>query len=89
MRQVRVVLGCEGCDVWGNTANCVGHTETVSYNFSNSTARTAWVETLVATNHDYGYDGVSLDIEGSAGRGLRLLPSALSMERGPAACAPW
>ena len=58
---VRVVLGCEGCDVWGNTEKCVGHTQNVSYNFNNATARDAFVDYLVTTNHDYGYDGISLE----------------------------
>lgn len=78
---VRVVLGCEGCDVWGNTEQCVGHTATVGYNFSNVTARTAFVEKLADTNHDYGYDGISLDIEGGIaadqGSGLTALVTEL------------
>ena len=78
---VRVVLGCEGCDVWGSTATCVGHTDTVGYNFSNSSARGAFVRRLVAKNHDYGYDGISLDIEGgipaSQGDGLSALVTEL------------
>jgi chitinase len=73
--------GCEGCDVWGNTENCVGHTESVGYNFLNATARAAFVQKLVTTNHDYGYDGISLDIEGgvspSQGDGLTAIVTEL------------
>jgi di-N-acetylchitobiase len=78
---VRVVMGCEGCDVWGDTTNCVGHTATVPYNFSNSSARAAFVRRLATANHDYGYDGVSLDIEGgistAQGDGLTSLVAEL------------
>ena len=78
---VRVVLGCEGCDVWGDTVTCVGHTDTVAYNFSNGSARTAFVQRLATTNYDYGYDGVSLDIEGgipeTQGDGLTALVAEL------------
>jgi len=78
---VRVVLGCEGCDVWGTTTNCVGHTNTDSYNFLNASARAAFVTKLTATNHDYGYDGISLDIEGGIatkqGPGLTSLVTEL------------
>ena len=78
---VRVVLGCEGCDVWGDTSTCVGHTDTTPYNFSNSSARAAYVRQLVTTNHDYGYDGISLDMEGGIateqGDGLTALVAEL------------
>jgi hypothetical protein len=78
---VRVVMGCVGCDVWGNTEACVGHTASVGYNFSNTTARDAFVQQTVASNHDYGYDGIALDIEGgvstSQGDGLTALVTEL------------
>lgn len=86
---VRVVMGCEGCDVWGNTKNCVGHTDTVGYNFSNTSARSAFVQQLVTKNHDYGYDGVSLDIEGgietAQGDGLTALVGELRQALPPTA----
>ena len=55
-------MGCVGCVGWGNTETCVGHTDTVGYNFSNTSARAAFVDAVAAENRDYGYDGISLEL---------------------------
>ena len=68
-KNVRVVMGCIGCDVWASdTDSCPGHTSSSPANFSNATARTEYVHQIAVLAHDHGYDGVSLDMEGGVAK---------------------
>ena len=90
-RGVRVVPACIGCDVWSGSPNglsrCPGHTATVPFNFNDSTARATYVANYTAAVYDYGYDGLSLDMEGgipkNQGPGLTALVRDFRAALGP------
>jgi chitinase len=66
-----------------------GHTNRTKFNFSDGAARAAYVRSWSGLVHDYGYDGLSLDMEGgipsSQGDGLTALVQEFRRELGPAA----
>ena len=88
---VRVVPACIGCDVWsgspGGLSRCPGHTDKIPFNFNDSAARATYVKNWSSIVHDYGYDGLSLDMEGgipkSQGAGLTALVRDFRAELGP------